>query len=328
MATVPVANRIKASTTQQKSGAIIFPENLTTHGILFMFQEYSYTASTSNEPPSITTANRGSIIMPLPTNLEDRFSVSLHKTDLENMGDIMTRAIEAGSQGAAGGLGATWEGVKGQLTSMLPNGYNVTKLLSDLRAGGDLPTDTGKLFSHIARVGIDKFGPSSLGRQWDLGTGTSFNPKQALTFESVPLKRHEWTWTLTPRSPTESTALKNIIKTFRLNALPGAVSIGNVRKYMLEYPRLVYAELLGVDTDHFFKYKPMMIENVSINYSPNNGPSILAGGRPSSVTLSISAMETDMWVRSDVDGSIENEYAAPNAPTYGSKKYINGGEKT
>lgn len=311
MATLPVTNRIKASTKQRQHSTLMFPEDLTTHGIFFTFQEYSYKASVNNAPPSVSSENRGSIVMPLPTNLEDRFNVNLHKTDMGNLGDIIAKSIEAGNQGMKGGIGPTYDAIQSQLADMLPAGYNVGKLVSDLMQGGDLPTDTSQLFGHIARLTIDKLGPSSLGRQWDLGTGTTFNPKQALTFESVPLKRHEWTWTLTPRSPSESSALKDIIRMFRINALPGGANIGNIRKYMLKYPRLMYAELIGVDPEYFYSYKPMMIETVSINYAPNNGPSILAGGRPSSVVLNINAQETDMWTREDIDGSLEETISMP-----------------
>ena len=301
---LPVSARISAMKARNQSSAMTFPSDLTTHGMLFMFSEYKFSATRPSSSPSVTSASRGSIILPLPMNMEDTLNIRIGTAELGNFGEIIAQGAEAtgniqGSNAADIISGATGN-VFGALQQMLPSGVDAAKFFSSFVTGAELPAGTSAAISYLARLGVEKIAPTHA-RSVEAGLGTAFNPKQALLFESVNLKRHSWQWNLTPRSVSDSDMLMSIIQAFKRNALPASESMDGVRKYMLKYPNICEIKLLGVDPRHFVQYKPVMIENISVNYSPNNGPSILAGGRPSSVMLSVSGLETDMWTRNDID---------------------------
>lgn len=309
----PVANRIAAAKSTNTSGTLIFPEDLASRGLgmLLSFSEYSYAAAKSNAAPNMRKNPKGAILLPLPQNLDDTVNIGLRTSDLENTGDAIARGINEGAQrlnsasdsgASAGQLASSAMEMLKNFGTVIPDGADVAAIVSSLITGGELPKGTADLTTFAARLLVDKFGSSNISKAFDAGTGTAFNPKTALVFDSVPLKRVSWAWTLAPTSSSESDVLAAIIKKLRINALPGTANVGELRKYLLTFPAIMEVRFLGLDENHFVKYKPMMIENISINYSPN-GQAILAGGRPAAVQISISAMETDAWTREDVDGS-------------------------
>jgi hypothetical protein len=214
--------------------------------------------------------------------------------------EMMNKNVgQGGSMGdvVGGTVGAIMHGMKG----ILPNPQDAANMFRSVMSGANLPGETSNLVNYLTRLGIDKFGPSAWGNAFEAGTGTTFNPKQALLFENVPLKRHDWTWNLVPRSSSESESIRRIVETFRIHSLPGTANINDVRKYMLTYPSIMNVVLMGVDPAHFLVYKPMMIETINVNYAPN-GVSILAGGKPASISLTVTCVETDMWTRNDITG--------------------------
>lgn len=304
--TVPVSARITAAKQKTNSGAMTFPNDLMTHGMLFMFSEYRFSATRPASSPSIQRATTDSIILPLPQNLDETLSIQLNKTDLGNLGEAVATGSEIfGDAAGARNIKGVWDSVTAgpiaAIKKMIPDAKMAADVANSIFTGGDIPQGTADAVTYLAKIGIDKIAPSNISRGYEAGVGTTFNPKQALLFDAVTLKRHQWTWTLAPRSSSESDMINNIVRTFKKNALPSTMDMQELRKYMLKYPSICNIVLLGVDPKHFIIYKPIMIETISVNYTPNNGPSIIAGGRPSAISLSISGMETDMWTREDID---------------------------
>jgi hypothetical protein len=78
-----------------------------------------------------------------------------------------------------------------------------------------------------------------------------------------------------------------------LSKIVGAVSF-------LQYPSVVELSLLGVQEAHFMRFKRAMIDNVSVDYTGGgNQVSIIKGGVPASVTLSISFKELTIQTAED-----------------------------
>lgn len=283
--------------------------------MLLSFSEYSYAAAKNNAPPTMTKNPRGSIMLPLPQNLDDTVNIGLRTADLENTGDAIARGIDEGARRLNEASGGTARDMVSSALKMLehmgtvlPSGADIANVIKSLIDGGQLPAGTSEAMTFAARLAIDKFGSANISKAFDAGTGTAFNPKTALIFDSVPLKRVSWAWTLAPTSSNESDRLAAVIKMLRINSLPGTASVDQLRKYLLTFPSILEVRFLGLDESHFIQYKPMMIENISINYSPN-GQAILAGGRPAAIQLSISAMETDAWTREDITHENGTDYS-------------------
>ena len=151
--TLPVSARISAMKARNQSSAMTFPSDLTTHGMLFMFSEYKFSATRPSSSPSVTSASRGSIILPLPMNMEDTLNIRIGTAELGNFGEIIAQGAEAagniqGSNAADIISGATGN-VFGALQQMLPSGVDAAKFFSSSITLCTLATKLFILFSII-----------------------------------------------------------------------------------------------------------------------------------------------------------------------------------
>jgi hypothetical protein len=91
--------------------------------------------------------------------------------------------------------------------------------------------------------------------------------------------------------------------------------------------------LLGVNQEHFMKFKTCMVSNVSVNYSGGGGITAIAkGGVPAAVELSMSFQELDIETADDYEDAVtppettagENENGE-NIPSQGTAEGTSGG---
>lgn len=128
----------------------------------------------------------------------------------------------------------------------------------------------------------------------------TLNPKAALTFEGTELKTHSFQWNLYPQNERESEALKTIINTMKRRELP-KYGGGSLERTFLYYPNTVDVFLLGVDEDHFMKYKTSMVRSLNISPTAQGGLTLLEGGKPASVTIDMILMEMDIHTSEDYE---------------------------
>ena len=130
------------------------------------------------------------------------------------------------------------------------------------------------------------------------GLGATLNPKASLLFSGVDLKDYSFQWTLAPTEQAESELLRRIVKRLKENALPSYSAETIATRVLLKYPSTVDIFLLGVNPSHFVRFKTAMIESVNVNYTPN-GLSVLKGGKPAAIELSINLQEMDIHTAGD-----------------------------
>lgn len=176
--------------------------------------------------------------------------------------------------------------------------------------GGDIVGAAGSLVKDILGTDVtdiasaaqyllrDKLG-SEISRSIDLVTGQTINPRETLAFEGVNLRAHQFSWDLFPNSVADSERIKNIVAMIKRKSLPEVSSLTGIPKAFLQYPSVVDVYLLGVNSDHFIKYKSSMITEFSVDYGATGGVSIMKGGKPAGVTLSISMTELEIETAHD-----------------------------
>lgn len=291
-----------------------FPENIGPIGMVFTFAEYSYSTTTrSGFEVSIPNENiKGSIMLPIPTTIEDKYGINVGEKELGAsgafVGDLATEGgFEALVDTAATGL----EELGASIASAIAGGETPSgSKLSQVIAKGQ------RTMKYFGRSGIDSLLPN-IGTAIDIATGTAINPHKALSFDGVSLKDFTFTWNLSPETESESNAIKRIRDMIRYHSLPefegitmkgtkeGEADVSLDRAF-LSYPDLVFIELVGLDENHYIKFKPAMISNISLNYSTNGGNAILRGGKPASVQLSLSVKEVRPHNRKDYDPTIDD----------------------
>ena len=266
----------------RKTYSLVYPSDLTSNYYirlgLYRYQRLDKSQKTlSNSLPHTT------IRLPIPANLIDAISLAYQDIGLGMFG------------------GAAFSSIAGRLNgAQAPgNGQNEVFRLGTAAVGGlmDLTNDPSFLTA-LARRLASNISPTA-GSLFDLATGTTPNPHMAVSFQGVSLKRYQFNWRLSPNNQKESLDLEKIIRNLQASALPEKDG-----KFLLTFPDVVKIEMMP---SNMFIFKPMMIDNVSINYAPSGTPSFFKGEASSfnryatELELSISLRELDIHTASDPD---------------------------
>ena len=81
----------------------------------------------------------------------------------------------------------------------------------------------------------------------------------------------------------------------------------SIGKAYLEYPSVVYINLLGVNEDHYPRFKPCMCSNITINYAEGNMMTIAEGGVPMGVSIQMAFQELEIQTAEDYDATPNND---------------------
>lgn len=224
------------------------------------FKSYVRTTPQSRPKPEA----KHTIVLPLPKELSEGFSVRLSDA-------------EAGMAGA---------------------GANLLQ-----EAGGQMGNNSmNLLYQMVAK----KLGEATSG-QFNQFAGAIPNPFMTVMFQGINLRTFSFSWTFSPRTADESQRLQQIITLLKLSALPQYSP--NTNFGFLQYPLMVQIDLYpwaagaGSVENHkkrVLSFKPAMIENLSINYSPNGIPSFFAGtSLPTFYQITMDIKELEIFTSND-----------------------------
>jgi hypothetical protein len=289
---------IRQSKRQTVSGVLQFPRDLGAHCTLMIFDKYRYVAPGERELNKIGSSGfnsqlisgREAILLPLPSNIEDTYSVRVQGYDAEISGEAVARA----ASGFAGAGDISLGNLAGSLRAALP----------DFDWSGILSGNTEDISKNVAFLGrrtAENLLPGAA-RAISAGVGNAINPKASLYFDGVNLKQPNFTWNLSPLNPQDSESLKSITNVIKKNILPTYSTAVGLPRALLNYPSTVDIFFLGVDQSYFLYYKTCMVQTFSTNFTPN-GLALLRGGKPASITMNMSLIETDIHTSEDYGGS-------------------------
>lgn len=278
------------------------------YGTLLIFRDYSFTAPGTSGFASTAGSNGGdSIFLPLPENIQDSFTIRVQRADL-GAAALLSEVLSETSAASGGDLNisqvqeGTIKAIKGMLPSAATDGaaaYDAISNFANELAGGSTDASQIDKFSKDAAFLLRKtVGSSTIGRGIDTGTGTFVNPKAALSFEGVEMKNHSFSWTIAPKDSGESENLREVIRTINRNILPEYAETQILQRALLRYPSMVDVFFVGIDDNFYYKFKTAMVQTFNVNYTPN-GVSVLRGGRPAAVTMTMNIIESDIHTRED-----------------------------
>ena len=258
-----------------------FPADLTTTTKFYMsFLFQAYEKRSINNSPFLRST--GTIRLPIPEGLKDNMSVSYSAPDI---GPFPGAALE---QAAI-------------------NREQTGSALSSFQSGVD-----------IAKAGLQGYATDFVRGLQDTGAGNAvrsylgmtINPYQAVLFERPQFKTHTFSWKLIPRNETESGTIRDIISTFQYHALPG---ISDKIGLIFSFPSMVTVSLYP-SSEFLYRFKPAVIESISVNYAPGSAPSFYRRtNAPTAVTISIQLKEIEYWTNRDFTSDRSNDYRAEEA---------------
>jgi hypothetical protein len=301
--------------SKQNGKKISFPERALPHSMLLTFTKYDYSnvfnklnnRTSDDSKPDGQPLMQQYVELPFPKNLSNQtglrvetFGKSVFAESAANKmldisqspsaNDVGTKLLNT-TNAAAGGLQSFGKGLSNF------NGIS-----------GDLATAVSYALSIFGRNNYASTIESTVGR--------TVNPKESLVFTGVDLKSYSFVWQLFPNSRRESAIINDIIKTIKSNVLPTTRNFGGFNKALLAYPSTVEAQLIGVDEEFFFHFKPAIVSAFNVDYGSSDTVPIMEGGKPAAVTITLEFTELqsdDAGVYEDVFG--EPEIAGSFIPT-------------
>lgn len=303
-------------------GNLSFPANGLAHSIMFVFKEYSYeglnagfdllTGSLGQTGRARGSSIKGisSIQLPFPRSLVDSTGVTIQGFERDKTTEALSRAA---SNMVSAESGTTIADIPDLIQSL---GAGLSTIFSGSSDGGQsqvsklvkgiLGQDLGDATTGAQYLLRSKL-PGDIGRSLDITTGQTVNPRETLSFDGVELRTHTFNWDLYPESQEDSRLIKDIVNAFKQQILPHTRDIEGIPRAFLTYPATVDAYLLGVNPEHFVKFKTSLVRNIDVDYGAGGGVTMMKGGKPGGVSLSISMQELEIQTADEYGGSLLSE---------------------
>lgn len=280
---------IPTARADSQFGKYRFPTDLGPNSFVIDFIKYNYQKTNSGVDPKGRTTS--SIVLPLPQQIQDAYDIIVNQGNMGFGSALIADQISSGR---------SMSEAMSQVGGALKEVENVGRELASNGVGAGLGAlgTASQYAKFLSRNLLDMLPIDGLSLATDVVTGTAVNPHTTLNFDGVNLKQFSFSWQLAPRSEKESAELKNIINKIKghilpqYSSLPGAPQTGNAAtdRALLKYPDLAVIRFNGLAQDHYFEFKPGMISNFAVDYSPA-GNVILEGGKPGIVNVTMQFSE-------------------------------------
>lgn len=297
------------------SNNLRFPDKPNPHSMLLVFKQYDYDRYASGDFASLRNANLGSggsgrssgiglrttnsIELPFPKQLTDSTSLRINSFERDVFTEQIARRIQDYLSGGAdsssvGDIPAILQSMGAGFSQMLTGGVgDVGDILGSV--GGTSLADVATSAQYLLRSRL----PGDISRSIDLVTEQTINPRETLAFEGVNLRTHQFNWDLYPSNFADSERIREIVNLVKRNSLPTTQSLGTIEKAFLRYPSTVDMYLIGVNREHYIKFKTSMITSFTVDYGAGGSMSFLKGGKPAAVNIAINATELEIETAED-----------------------------
>ena len=267
-----VAQTVSKNRKQSLRGASVlqYPSEELTHFMMMYFTKPERGTIFRTKRPSFKDIPRGSIILPIPANLQESYKVNYEGSELGSL-------IGAGGQAAADALAG--KGLAG---------------LQDVNL-----STIGKAVGRKIVEGID----AGIVRAGEKYLGEIFNPHLTSVFRGIDLRNHQFTWKVSPRNESESLVLKNIFDTVRNKMLPPTFDKG----IRMGYPDEVFIRFYG-DAYNLYPIFRCVVTGFNINHAAAGTPVFYGRtGMPAELEFSIDLQEVEIITRNDFPGADVND---------------------
>ena len=237
----------------------------------------------SNKP----LINDGTILLPIPANLQDTNNVQYDTSTLNGL-------AAAGVEAATGVMGIDvtkgFGSALGQLTDVKDAVKN-----SVVDGVGNVAAATDVITKFLASKAVNIFNANVTTNQLlARGNGEILNPNMELLFGGPTLRNFRFSFKMTPRNEKESEQIKLIIRAFKRNMAPqaqgGTLGSGN---WFLKTPNVFKLRYRTGRKNHPFlnRFKQCFLSDVQTTYTGEGTYATYDDGTPVSMILDLSFKE-------------------------------------
>jgi hypothetical protein len=249
-----------------------FPEQVPQYCCRLKFTKY-----VRPRPNSPLTSSFDCVIrLPLPSALNDQYSMEVSDPHLDVLGNAPSDVLMAGKS-------------------------KMEAYASELRAGKSALSFIKDAVVEAAAV-MPGLSDTKYGKLAQAQTGMVRNPHHTMIFDGVRLKTFAYTWKMSPRSKAEATSLEDIVNNIKAFMHPKLIGGG----FALEYPYLAQLDFTVGDNKILPNVKTSFITGLTVNGSAGGTPAFYKDGKYSIVEMSISFQEINIQTRDDFTSASTN----------------------
>jgi hypothetical protein len=269
-------------------------------------------------------------VLPIPSGIQDNNAIGWGDDSMNNLtaavaGKVSSNQMQTGITQAA--IAALATAVQAKFGVNLPSQsiYQIAAIGSAAGTGTDLnallqnqQTKAAITSLLLKNAGFEVPAETILAR----GYGIVPNSNLELLFQGPTLRQFGFTWRMSPRSASEATNVKRIIRMFKQGSAPrklnsqsgaGASSLflGTPNVFKLSY-KTGNKEISGLN-----KFKICALVNMSVVYAPDGQWAAYDEGQPVSLTMTLNFQEIEPVYESDYQENVSKafkggKYAADN----------------
>jgi hypothetical protein len=202
---------------------------------------------------------------------------------------------------ARGALGGFGQAAGGEYGESLKAGLDTA-----LTTGGNFLTKGTGVANAISDI-LQKtnFGSVTVNEVFSVTTGQILNPNTEVLYNGPKMRTFGLNFKMAPRNENEANNIKNIIHAFKYASLPRYGGAGDEAASFVRVPQLVDVTFMKGNTEHPWvtQYKPSVITDFSVSYTPDGAWATLPNGSPVATTIKISFLETKMVYADEVSGT-------------------------
>lgn len=291
-----------------------FPSDLGIHFMSFNFRR----ARHGGRITDVQRTFAGTAFLPIPSNLVDALGVNYNDAELGVVGGGIANFVQ-GTPDIDEGIDAAKNLMNMSIADVAGKVTGVAKDMTEKAASITGSSILDKIKSQAENASIlFRTGQDGLAVGLNRRFGGIPNPNVTALFRGVGLKNHSFEWKLAPRNEGESQNLFDMVHAFKHSALPSIGNGGLASRATMSFPDEVQIGIHGTSgtkkhmVEAMMMFKPCVIKNVTVNYTPDNTPSFFREfGYPTAVSLRLDLQETQIHTKEDypVEGLFDGEFA-------------------
>ena len=247
----------------------------------------------------------GNIILQMPSNIQDGNAVDYGESKMNTLigaaagaiGSVINKSGEAINELVKGDQ----EGAKNKMAELSGDLKKTLGADSSLMDAAAQFTTAKATSAALGALGGNVSTAQLLARE----TGNIFNPNMELLFNGPTLRSFNFSFKMTPRSPSEAEECKNIIRSFKLNMAPKTKNTGSIggSGVFLKTPNVFELRYKKGGREHPFlhKFKQCFLTNISVNYTGEGVYTTYDDATPVSMNLDLTFKELEPIYDVDYD---------------------------
>ena len=223
----------------------------------------------------------------MPEDIEGQYGANWNAQDLSNVAKtaLGTFGQAAGGDGVASMMKGL-EGIKITGENFFTKGTGVANAISTILAQTN-------------------FGSLTVNEIFSAATGQVLNPNTEVLYKGPKMRTFGLNFKMAPRNEGEANSIKNIIQAFKYATLPKFGGAGDANVSFVRVPQIVDVSFMKGNTEipWVTQYKPAVITDLSISYTPDGSWATLPNGSPVATSIKVSFQETKMVYAEEVVGT-------------------------